>query len=248
MPSVSFDGHTRGCSAGYRLAVHGPARLIASGRDSDIFEHGPRSVLRRSRHARSMKVEARAMEHARSHGYPVPAVEDISADGTELVMERVNGRSMFTPLARQPWAMKRYAAILAGLHDRLHEVPGPDWLPAAPGSAGDRMLHLDLHPLNVVLSPTGPVVIDWANVARGCASVDVAATWVLLAAAGIPSGRARAALLGRLRVPFVNAFLGHFDVAPVRRELPATVDWKVRDPNMSTAEQAAMRRLAASRP
>jgi aminoglycoside phosphotransferase (APT) family kinase protein len=193
-----------------------------------------------------MEIEARAMEHARSYGYPVPAIECINADGTELVMERVSGPSMFVPLARQPWAMKRYAALLAGLHDRLHDVPGPDWLPVAPGSAGDRMLHLDLHPLNVVLSPKGPVVIDWANVARGCASVDVAATWVLLAAAGIPSGRLRAMLLGRLRAVFVNAFLGHFDLDAVRSELPATVDWKVRDPNMTMAEQQAMRRLATA--
>jgi len=111
------------------------------------------------------------------------------------------------------------------------------------------MLHLDLHPLNVLLSPRGPVVIDWANVARGRASVDVAATWVLLAAAGIPSGRLRARLLGGLRATFVNAFLTHFDRDLIRRELAATVDWKIRDPNMTAAEQQAMRRLAtAARP
>jgi aminoglycoside phosphotransferase (APT) family kinase protein len=193
-----------------------------------------------------MEVEAQAMEHARLHGYPVPAIEEISTDGSELVMERITGPSMFTPLARQPWAMKKYASILADLHQRLHEVPGPVWLPAAPGSTGDRMLHLDLHPLNVVMSPKGPVVIDWANVARGCASVDVAATWVLLAAAGIPSGRTRARLLGRLRATFVNAFLAHFDLDAVRGELAATVDWKARDPNMTAAEQQAMRRLVAT--
>jgi len=186
------------------------------------------------------------MEHARSHGYPVPVVEDISADGTQLVMERISGPSMFTPLARQPWAMKKYVAILAGLHDRLHEIPGPDWLPRAPGSPGDAMLHLDLNQLNVMLSPRGPVVIDWANVARGCATVDVAATWVLLAAAGIPSGRATATLLRRLRAAFVHAFLAHFDLDVVRCELSATVDWKLRDPNMTVAEQQVMRRLAAA--
>jgi aminoglycoside phosphotransferase (APT) family kinase protein len=193
-----------------------------------------------------MEVEARAMEHARSHGYPVPAVEGIRADGTELLMERVTGPSMFTPLSRQPWTLKRYAAILAGLHDRLHEVSGPEWLPRAPGSAGDRMLHLDLHPLNVIMSPKGPVVIDWSNVARGSAPTDVAATWVLLAAAGIPAGHVTAALLGRLRQVFVNAFVGHFDRTAVRQELPAAVEWKASDPNMTPAEQQAMRRLMAT--
>ena len=195
-----------------------------------------------------MEVEAQAMEHARSHGYPVPAVEEITADGTELVMGRITGPSMITPLSRRPWAMKEYAAILAGLHLRLHRIPGPVWLPVAPGSAGDRIVHLDLHPLNVILSPTGPVVIDWSNAARGCADVDVAATWVLLAAAGIPGGRAMAALLGRLRSPFVKAFLGHFDLEAVRQELAATVEWKIHDPNMTVAEQRAMRQLVAGTP
>jgi tRNA A-37 threonylcarbamoyl transferase component Bud32 len=38
--------------------------------------------------------EARTMDYARRHGYPVPAVEEISADGTDLVMERIDGPSM----------------------------------------------------------------------------------------------------------------------------------------------------------
>jgi len=223
-----------------------PGPLLASGRDSDIFEYGPGLVLRRSRHGHSMTVEARAMEHARSYGYPVPAVEEVTADGTELVMERISGPSMMTPLSRRPWTMKAYAGVLADLHDRLHEVPGPGWLPAAPGAVGDRMVHLDLHPLNVVLSPKGPVVIDWANAARGSAAADVAATWALLAAAGIPAGRLTAALLGRLRSVFVNAFLARFDRYSVLGELPAVVHWKVRDPNMSAAERGAMQRLVTA--
>jgi Ser/Thr protein kinase RdoA (MazF antagonist) len=45
-------------------------------------------------------------------------------------------------------------ALLAGLHDRLHALA---WPGAAPGEA---LLHLDLHPLNVILRGSGPVVID----------------------------------------------------------------------------------------
>ena len=52
-----------------------PGRLLASGRDADIFEYGPRSVLRRSRVSRSLAREARTMDYLASNGYPVPAVE-----------------------------------------------------------------------------------------------------------------------------------------------------------------------------
>jgi tRNA A-37 threonylcarbamoyl transferase component Bud32 len=53
----------------------------------------PGLVLRRSRHGRSMAGEARIMEYVRQHGYPVPAVEQVSDDGTELVMQRIDGPS-----------------------------------------------------------------------------------------------------------------------------------------------------------
>lgn len=74
--------------------VKQPGRLVASGRDSDIFEHGPGLVLRRSRNGRSMAAEAQTMDYLRAHGYPIPAVAEVSSDGTELVMARINGRSM----------------------------------------------------------------------------------------------------------------------------------------------------------
>jgi hypothetical protein len=60
-------------------------RLLASGRDDDIFEYGPNSVLRRSRVSRSLELEARTMDYLAAHGYPVPAVEDLIDDGRCLV-------------------------------------------------------------------------------------------------------------------------------------------------------------------
>jgi aminoglycoside phosphotransferase (APT) family kinase protein len=222
-----------------------PGRLLASGRDSDIFEYGDGLVLRRSRHGSSMATEARTMEHARTNGYPVPAVDHVSDDGTELVMERITGPSMIAALGRRPWTLKNQAGVLADLHLRLHEIVAPAWLGPAPGTAGDRLLHLDLHPLNVMLSPRGPVVIDWPNAARGDPAADVGVTWVLLAAAGIPAGRLKAAALGRLRSLIVDAFVGHFDRAAVSKELAAVVEWKVRDAHMTPAEQQAMRNLVA---
>ncbi len=106
------------------------------------------------------------MDYVRSHGHPVPAVEEISEDGTELVMERAHGPSMVGALSGRPWTVGRQAASLADLHRRLHEIPAPDWLAAAPFGQGDCLVHLDLHRLNVIITPRGPVVIDWPNAAR----------------------------------------------------------------------------------
>jgi aminoglycoside phosphotransferase (APT) family kinase protein len=41
------------------------------------------------------------------------------------------------------------------------------------------LVHLDLHPLNVLCTRRGPVVIDWPAAARGAPGVDVALTWAV---------------------------------------------------------------------
>jgi Phosphotransferase enzyme family len=58
---------------------------------------------------------------------------------------------------------------------------------------GGGLVHLDLHPGNVVLTASGPMVIDWPNAARGDGLADVAYTWVILT-----TSRPEASLLHRL--------------------------------------------------
>ena len=141
---------------------------IAEGRDSEIFDHGPGKVLRVPFDGRSLEAEARAMAYARAHGYPVPEVHD--AGTGYLVMDRVDGPTMLDDASAHPWRLWSYGRTLAALHRRLHAIPGPDWLPEAP-RPGSALLHRDLHPLNVLMSTHGPVVIDWANAEIGRAHV-----------------------------------------------------------------------------
>lgn len=219
-------------------------RLLAQGRDCDVYEYGDGLVLRRSRAGRSLANEARVMAYARDHGYPVPAVEMLDDDDTVMVIERVDGPSMVEWLSRRPWTVRAQGRLLAELHRRLHEIPAPQWLPDAPCGQGDRLLHLDLHPLNVLVGPRGPVVIDWTGAARGEGGADVALAWLLVAGGGIPGGRVEAALLGLGRSLLVRSFLAHSEVEPARRLLPEVLEWKLGDPHMQAAEQRAMRRVA----
>ncbi|MGB7051641.1 MAG: phosphotransferase [Acidimicrobiales bacterium] len=224
--------------------MRSPGALIASGRDSDIYEYGPGLVLRRARNGRSLETEARTMDYVRSQGYPVPFVDEITEGGTALVMERIIGPVMMKTLAQRPWRMGTQARLLAGLHTRLHEIDGPDWLGPAPGPAGDRLLHLDLHPLNVIMAERGPVVIDWPNARRGDPAVDVALTWVVLESGAIPAPAPLAVLLGRFRSLFVRTFVAQFDRDAISAMVPAMVEYKVQDPHMSDVECQAMRRLS----
>jgi aminoglycoside phosphotransferase (APT) family kinase protein len=150
---------------------------------------------------------------------------------------------MLTALSRRPWSLRTQAAVLADLHRRLHEIPAPLWVPKAPSGEGGCLVHLDLHPLNVILTDHGPMVIDWTRAARGNEATDVALTWLLLAAGGIPTGAVWGAVLGRFRAALVTSFLSHFDRDAVRTELAAAAGWKTADPNMTATERAAMEAL-----
>ena len=217
-----------------------PWPLLASGRDADIFDYGPGLVLRRTRTGRSLETEARVMEYARAQGFPVPAVEELDDDGTSMVMERIEGMDMVTVLAKQPWTVSRQGRLLGELHRRLHRIAAPQWLSPSPVGDGDALLHLDLHPLNVMLTAEGPVVIDWTGACRGPGDVDVALAWVLLVAGQIPGGRVLSKLLDTGRALLVRSFLSGFDRRAVASRLHEVVSYKVTDPHMSTAERDRM--------
>jgi Ser/Thr protein kinase RdoA (MazF antagonist) len=156
-----------------------PGRLIGTGRACDVYALGDQRVLRRYRSGINAEPEAAAMRYLRQAGYPVPEVHD--ASGADLVLQRLDGHDMLADLQRRPWLVRQHAATLARLHDRLHEIAAPpSWRAVAIGS-GDRCLHLDLHPGNVMLTAAGPVVIDWSNVAAGPPAADVALTWLIIA-------------------------------------------------------------------
>jgi aminoglycoside phosphotransferase (APT) family kinase protein len=228
--------------------MEAPGDLIASGRDADIFEYGQGQVLRRSRNGRSMTDEARIMEFVRTQGYPVPEVVEVSDDGCDLVMERIGGPTMVDMCEARPWRIGQLGSELAELHQRLHDIPAPEWLNDAPCGVGDRLLHMDLHPLNVLVAPKGPVVIDWTNAARGEPSIDVALAWALIASGEVSANRLEAILLGIGRKVLLRAFLKPFRNANLRSVLRDVVDWKCQDPHMSEIEKVHMRFLVDAGP
>jgi aminoglycoside phosphotransferase (APT) family kinase protein len=182
------------------------------------------------------------MRHARSHGFPIPEVFD--AQGNEIVMERIEGRSMLEDLAQRPWRLRSHAELLAQLHDRLHEISAPPWLEARFGE--DRaLLHLDLHPDNVILTSSGPRVIDWTDASAGPPAADIAQTWVLIASSLVP-GRAWQRAIGKLgRRLFLAAFLSHFDRSLLLSYLPAVAHARLLNENVRASEQDTIRRMLA---
>ena len=149
-------------------------RLLGSGRTADVYEIDEAWVLRRDREGRGDAVaEAAVMAHVRAHGYPAPAVRP-PVSRADLVMERLDGPTMLQALTAGALDAGEAGETLARLLRALHAVPGRV-------SDGARVLHLDLHPDNVILVPDGPRVIDWANAEEGDPGLDWGMSAVILA-------------------------------------------------------------------
>jgi len=206
--------------------------LIAAGRASEVFDLGDGRVLRRFKSGGHPEREALVMLHARLHGYPVPEVLEVTPDA--LVLEKVDGQTMWEAAGAHPSSVPAHAAELADLHRQLHQIAAPDGLAAV--GQGDRLLHLDLHPANVILSPEGPVVVDWTNARRGEPAFDVALTWVI---------GATSTGLGEVGRSFLRHFLHHFDRDELRRELRAAAEYRLADRNVRDEERRAVRKLVA---
>jgi aminoglycoside phosphotransferase (APT) family kinase protein len=151
---------------------------------------------------------------------------------------------MMNRLGKPPFPLRRSGHLLAGLHEQLHRIPAPPGIRVAP-VPGDRVVHRDLHPMNVMMTAAGPVVIDWANASAGDPAFDVADTWVLFACGMPPLGGIDRFIVPIGRRILLRSFLSRVDTDAARRAIPAAVDHRLTDPNMSRDEHARMRNLAA---
>ncbi|GCE01970.1 phosphotransferase [Embleya hyalina] len=202
--------------------------VLATGRDADVFALDARRVLRRYRDGGDVAAEAVMMAHVGGLGFPVPRVH--SAEGRDLVLERLTGPTMLQALAGGEITAPAAAELLAGLLARLHALP-----PRIPGRSGAHPVHLDLHPANIMLEARGPVVIDWRNSRDGRPEFDVAVSALILAQVAVDPAREEAALAAEL----LTAFLTAVDTVP-----PDALDHAVRfrraDPNPTTREIALL--------
>jgi aminoglycoside phosphotransferase (APT) family kinase protein len=173
------------------------------------WEEGQVLKLFRSQVPReSVEYEARITAAAHAAGAPAPDVLGrIEADGRcGILLERIQGPSLLTAMSRSPWRIGQYGRLLADLHANMHArtaVGLPDQrqrlagaITTAPGLSasqrsaairaldarppGDSLCHMDFHPDNVILTPTGPRIIDWMTTCTGSPWADVARTHLML--------------------------------------------------------------------
>ncbi len=178
--------------------------ILGSGREAVVYVLDERRVLRRYTRPADVTDEAAMMRHLTAHGYPVPRVYE--AGGADLVLERLTGPTLARALLTGAVAVPAGARLLADLQLRLHRIPPP-----GPAAAGQSILHLDLHPENVLLTGRGPVVIDWPNAALGAPDYDRAVSALILAEVAVGPDPELSATVR----PFLDAYLRAVGGQPV---------------------------------
>ncbi|WP_426593456.1 phosphotransferase [Cellulomonas sp. McL0617] len=221
----------------------GPVPSLASGEFSDLYALDDRTVLRRDRSGRDTTEEADLLRHAVAHGFPAPAV--LAASGPDLVMERLHGPTLLQALGADEVTLPEAAAIMADLHTRLHAIAAPaDWAasdawPRIP--AGPVLVHLDIHPANIILSEEhGPALVDWANARTGTAELDVALTALIVAEVAVDAG----GLYSQAARALLASFLHAIGVDPVGA-LDHAAALRVEDPSLVPGERALVPAAAA---
>lgn len=202
--------------------------VIARGREAAILDAGPGLVLRRYDDGRDTSVEVALHRYVAEQGFPVPRLVRPERGG--MVLERIEGPTLLQAVLADTVSSTDAAEMLARLHRRLHALPPP------PGSPpGTCVVHLDLHPANVLLGPAGPVVVDWASAGTGHRDLDTGHTAMVLAevAVGLDPADAPAGASGpRLRqiaLDLLDAFVSASPDGSPEARLHDVVGHRIRD-------------------
>ena len=185
------------------IAAGRTSEVHAYGDDSVI------KILRAEVPGHWAELEAHLTRAVRSLGVPAPEMRDVvTVDGRPaIVFERIHGPSMWQLMCDDPIQIAPLGIELARIHRQIQRAGLPEDVPDlvnrlcskiddAPHLTADEqheaatlvntlprgaaLLHGDLHPGNVLMGATGPIVIDWFDATIGHPVADIVRSSILL--------------------------------------------------------------------
>ncbi|MEZ4711398.1 MAG: aminoglycoside phosphotransferase family protein [Caldilineaceae bacterium] len=122
------------------------------------------------------------------------------------------------------------------------------------GPTAGVLCHGDFHPSNIILSPAGPMIIDWVDLTQGDPVADVARTLLLLEHSALPPNMTPEMVvqITALRREFAAAYLARYaELQPLDNErlqswLRVAAAARLAE-NISAAEAALLRQLMVDR-
>jgi Ser/Thr protein kinase RdoA (MazF antagonist) len=185
-------------------------KLVGEGKVAEVFEYGEGRVLKLYRAGQlesDARRELAILDAVEAAGIAAPRAFDlVQVEGRwGVVMGKVEGRPFAEPMLADPEGARPYFAAMVRLHLGIHAASGQalgplkvrlarkiaatdlgdpakdrlrDRLTRLPG--GDRVLHGDFHPYNILGSLEDAVVVDWLDATQGPPAADVCRSWLLL--------------------------------------------------------------------
>lgn len=161
--------------------------------------------------------QARFLRIAKECGLRVPEEYGlVEVDGRPgVVLERLDGPDLLTEVGAKPWKMFEMAGTWGRMHAEMNSKVAPADLettraryrriitesPLVPEELGgptlarldslpdgDRLIHGDFHPANIMRDNGGFAIIDWSNTTRGPAEADYARSYVMCTLGDLPPG------------------------------------------------------------
>lgn len=183
-------------------------------------------------------------------GLPAPTVGDIvNIDGRfGIVFQRVYGPTMLKMTQLQPWTLVSAARTMAALHAQMHDqtsstlpsqrermarrITDLQYLPQNKKDTilevlstlpdEDSICHGDFHPDNILMSESGPIVIDWPNATKGSSIADLARTSLMMKYAALPEFITGKVIIMAARGLFHRFYLSRY--MKLRRVLKSGLD------------------------
>ncbi|MBI1279054.1 MAG: phosphotransferase [Anaerolineaceae bacterium] len=179
---------------------------VNGGFDTAIWRvqwHGAFYALRvfRSEQAPVAEKEIRVMQVAADNHIPIPKVvrHGLCQGRPVLLLSWINGKTLGTQLLAHPQEIWKLGIAFGRMQAAVHQIPAPsdmnptnwiEWAGDEPElkarlrdlpSRKTRLLHLDYHPLNIMVDK-GQIsgVLDWANARAGDPRADFARTYSIL--------------------------------------------------------------------
>lgn len=231
--------------------------LIGEGKVAEVFAYGDGRVLklyRAGQPKRDAEREAAILDVVEAAGIAAPRAFDVEqVDGRwGVVMSRVNGRPFAEPMLADPAGAAPYFAAMARLQVGIHGASGAALAPLKVRLArkleasglddpvrrrlrdrlgelpdGDRVLHGDFHPFNILGTLEAATVVDWLDATCGSPAADLCRSWLLMQTVSRELGEAYlAAYLGINPLPrdAVFAWLPVLAAARLAENVPEEVE------------------------
>ena len=236
------------------LGINNPVQVqpVHGGWDTAIWQVNDGSKLYalrvfRPEQAEICRKEVAVMRASATERIPVPAIyaREIWQDHPLLLMAWCHGKTLLAAMQAKPLDIWRYGLAFGITQARINRVTAPEevrqqaanWIGKAGQAAAelrpllqaldlrtDALLHLDYHPLNVMVDQMRVAcVLDWANACAGDPRADYARTLTLLRMAPIPGDASQFARTRRLLE--MGWRLGYRHIAGQLEDMPLFYAW-----------------------